>query len=922
MSNIETRNLARRIRNLERQALASKQPTLGFSTIDDGTLTAVDVDGNLVMMIGNQFDGTYTSSSVTGPNPPTPSIPEVQGVEGGVLITWDGLYADPDDVSPMDWARVDVVISDAASDDFIATPPKAAFVSPRGGSFFYKTSDLNEVFVALVARSQSGKHSDPSVIGSSFPLPIELAPTDDEVPDKPVATTRPFAIAALEVVVVPPDENAVGGSQDDDMVYEYYIWEGPSVGAYDATSLAVSSPVATARIANLPDGTKLTPLIEYTTAVIARDGDGPSAASDPMITTPRAASNDEISAEYGYFGDIEANQIKSGFLDAVIALVGRLDLDGGSWIDRTGIHILNPDTGEEVITLPSNSDLAQILADLYATSLTVYDKLTIQGSINEISKASRLLLAGGTSAPGSPLSTLISWEQIDTGITTSDGPSTYGLVNRSTFWVSTFALFGASQLISLDATTGARTVLADLADGFHAVGGVTYLGGKYYVLGRIFDPGDADDGKWYVLKLNGTTFVEESRWRWGSFVGFTQPDWDPAIGNDGTKLLISRTVGIDLLISEYNTDGTGGVAHTCTGVSLSSPIRSVQYGTFDLGGSYYIVQPESASPVVLTTSYAASSTRSWPLAESRPVRGLGWDGSAFWSLERDRGTLHKYNPNAVWTSSADGTWWPAYAWFDSDTAGTGTGPSAPHAGDTTGQHETPISPRKKVTMTKRAWLTVTAPSIPDAGGNDDPDSVRFYLAKGSTDPGSSGMYRVATPSAGTRSYKFTAAPPTSGTNPPTSNNFPAATPAKIVNKASETLIDGDDTPKATSTTAATFTANGSTPAGSTCSLIMEDRGDRVTFEVTVTWSSTIGTAPYEITVPWLFATRYARFDATIRSASATYPVIAEVNDSGMAKLLIRRWPGADGTLVNVSATTPVTIASGFTLVVTGTAFKQ
>ena len=155
--------LARKLADLERTVRSMSGPQLAYSSIEDGAVREYDDQGNLVGQTGRQYDGTHTSSSLGGPPPPRPSTPVAQDAVGGVLIGWDGLYAGGE-VSPMDWARIDVAVGLPGFDP-IAVPPVGAITSPRGGLLFVKTGQ-GDYEVALIARSQSGKASTPSSVAT------------------------------------------------------------------------------------------------------------------------------------------------------------------------------------------------------------------------------------------------------------------------------------------------------------------------------------------------------------------------------------------------------------------------------------------------------------------------------------------------------------------------------------------------------------------------------------------------------------------------------------------------------------------------------------------------------------------------------------------------------------------------------------
>ena len=171
--NRQSETLARRLRNLERQALAAKQPTLGYSSIDDGAITSVDQDGQIQMVIGKQFDGTQAPTVTTGPPPPQPSAPTLQPVLGGVRVHWDGTYV-AGEVSPMDWARTTIHATPegGAFDPLQASQIVGFFASATGGDVGVALEGYDAHDIRLVSWSLAGKFSVEStaVTGSAMQI--------------------------------------------------------------------------------------------------------------------------------------------------------------------------------------------------------------------------------------------------------------------------------------------------------------------------------------------------------------------------------------------------------------------------------------------------------------------------------------------------------------------------------------------------------------------------------------------------------------------------------------------------------------------------------------------------------------------------------------------------------------------------------
>jgi hypothetical protein len=171
MGNSETRALARRLAALEKWRLQSKQPNLGFSTVEGGALQVTDDDDSIKLIIGQQFDETRTVAIFNGPIPPMPSTPVCDSVPGGFRVRWDGYFVD-NALCPMDFQRVEVHSSDDPEFSALtADTLKNTFETPRGSEVFVATtSSGNTQYVRLVTRSQSGVVSVPSP-------PVEVIPS-------------------------------------------------------------------------------------------------------------------------------------------------------------------------------------------------------------------------------------------------------------------------------------------------------------------------------------------------------------------------------------------------------------------------------------------------------------------------------------------------------------------------------------------------------------------------------------------------------------------------------------------------------------------------------------------------------------------------------------------------------------------------
>ncbi|MFC7860687.1 hypothetical protein ACFQ9D_11955 [Arthrobacter koreensis] len=173
--------LASRMVKLERRVdgLATG-PQLGYSTIEDGKIEERDAEGNLVSIIGKQYDGTHGAVVVSGPVPPRPSAPQAGGGPGLLNYAWDGIFAnavtgEPDKTvpAPMDFARVEVHASRVSGFSAVTADTLIGTIeSPRGSSNSV-VAEAGTWYLVLVARALSGKASMQSLETSAV---VQAAP--------------------------------------------------------------------------------------------------------------------------------------------------------------------------------------------------------------------------------------------------------------------------------------------------------------------------------------------------------------------------------------------------------------------------------------------------------------------------------------------------------------------------------------------------------------------------------------------------------------------------------------------------------------------------------------------------------------------------------------------------------------------------
>jgi hypothetical protein len=170
---------------------------------------------------------------------------------------------------------------------------------------------------------------------------------------------------------------------------------------------------------------------------------------------------------------------------------------------------------------------------------------------------------------------------------------------------------------------------------------------------------------------------------------------------------------------------TSNVTSNVTGVVGSAGIQGIYFGQADgLGGAdRWVLRCGSNknSIRVFSTAGTEQTSHAFESAETNvsTPRGFTWDGDFFIEPGASSDVLHSYGEP---TTGVSQQFWLAFTWADSDATG--------------GTHETALSPRATITLKNRRVLILTWPTIPDAGGTDDPNAVRVYMKANATDPGS------------------------------------------------------------------------------------------------------------------------------------------------------------------------------------------
>lgn len=782
-----TNELGRRLTALEKRiSKGVSQPQLANSSIENGAVTAFDVDGNRTLVVGRQWDGTYASNAENGPVPPTPSNPIVTDGTESLVIRWDGLFVGGA-IIPMDFLRVDIHVGAVIGFTPSHSNRVGSIVAPAGGEVTVGLT-FGTYYIKLVAWTVAGSVSVAStgVMGDSWPVTVT---TDGFPPSAPTGLDTTPGIEFIQL-------RWTGVVNADPVEYDIYastttgFTPGPT-NFLDTTANPQYIVKRLPGVAPAPGDPDLRELLfdtSYYFKVIARDADGSSSASTQAV-------GNIFQIPSGYFGAdvIGAREVISGsftgeeFAGEVFIGSQFKTAASGQRVEWgvNGISGYRSDNTRRFNVPTNDSEDIFLDAQIVARGLQVTGGASFEGTQNEITKDATLNLSTGVTSPTGQPQMAVDYEMLrpDTVTQYTGALGTFALtpseVSSMAFRSGKVNLYQLHNLGTrvwrFNAITGAYDSHDDFAD--------------WYFFGEVWVPWSGSGISIRQWNVNGQYYVSN-----GSVHNTYTPlnsGRRPNIGTDGTNIFIAEATTANRLNIGYRTSLNPVNAQplpaatttllTNTSESYSETIFQVVYGTFDGGTARYAVSGTGGS-LFNTRSFSAAGNWLDEAFESptSSKRAFAYDGTNFWHYGAD-GFLYKHT-TTNWPGTVSSTWWGRLTL--ADTAGT--------------THETPPGPPRSIVMKRRSRLKVTLPPVPYNGGPEDPNAWGFYAAVSPTlanaEPANTGRWLQQYVPAGTGTFT-TSSLATTGSNPPTVNNFPGATPGMIRNPTDTLQISGDGTVK-------------------------------------------------------------------------------------------------------------------------------
>ena len=449
---------------------------------------------------------------------------------------------------------------------------------------------------------------------------------------------------------------------------------------------------------------------------------------------------DDIYTQNAFLGKVKADQIEAGEgLLTELTVQGGLKMNVSALVPngtmrlnpRDGLVVDHPDGRQSYIKADGTG--SQFIGDAILDNLTLNGEMNLAGLNMKLSGELRAM--DGITAPSVPLSVASTYpvntyhadQWWDGTGPTRDKTTAYfrGLCDDyagGAYIAGRRGVFGTpyADIVWGNKNDSAGFIEEALPSGWAPVGGVTRMGTTYYTLSCAMNMTTAvlNYAVWRVHKIAAGGTVT------GSFdvshAGASNRL--PAIGNDGTNLLIllsttSNSIYLRTCLPTFTgtLGGTGqfllGTAGIWTGSTPTGIIRTFANGPTGL--DRYYVSSENGISYSHTTAGTRMNAENFPLAAG-DSRGMFIDSidGRIRSLHSD-GRIYSY----TWLS---GSWDLGHSWYGTDR------PLVPGPG-TSGVAETPV---KRITVTPARFATwVVSISQKPPGTNADPlsaNAARIY----------------------------------------------------------------------------------------------------------------------------------------------------------------------------------------------------
>ena len=486
-----------------------------------------------------------------------------------------------------------------------------------------------------------------------------------------------------------------------------------------------------------------------------------------LIPADQILTAGSITATSGVIASLDAGVITSGEVSANLVLAGAID-------------ILDAD-GDVATSL--NPDGSKFTGEVQATQV-VADTLKVTGTM-DAGSGSTLTLASAITAPGGTPTVTNTWTSIQLkNAAGASQPVTNLCQDGSGYWYSVIG----SELVKFNSGGtyhSAQALTLDHPTDCTVVGGKTFVlfnddwrdyGIDRHVDFDIQEIGGAGLNIDPVLNADGwdceVTIDTVTRWFPSGTIKYH--GYAVRLGNDGTNVVVAYVSATGYETFKAYSPTTGALVYTKTNSTKwtttgEKDLWCAASGNFDLGAQYFITGI-AGTGLFRYTKYSDQTNQpnnEFAQAATNTV-AVGYDASGFWSAS-DAGKIYRHDGVSWVDAGSTKAHQFGYTFYDSNATG--------------GTHETELGPKGTVSVKKRARLAVSVPSWTAGAAPDGVDRVRIY---GGVSGGTLTLQATLTG----KSTTLTAID-TGSAAAPTSNTFPAGSPAKIQSAAGALSMSGD-----------------------------------------------------------------------------------------------------------------------------------
>lgn len=421
----------------------------------------------------------------------------------------------------------------------------------------------------------------------------------------------------------------------------------------------------------------------------------------------------EIASDYAYLGNVSADQITSGLIEAEVTVAGTLAtaLEGQRVVmDSEGFRMLDAN-GDALVDMPNNPGArASFRGDAYINHLTVESLTTLTES--ELAQSATFTLNTSPQPPGQPpqISAMYapwfgSWGNRNfsdhRGLAVDD---MYGDI-----WTWNDREGRIERYTPNGSLYGTYNFNTSTKNGYAQVAITTSPGQKLWVM--AWHRGvDAWIIERYSITAHASTINRDREWYWNhdsnTWAFFRRPalGWDYATN----RLIVAKARSSDNRMRFYEHSYANAAELTYHGVVTGQADYAVQpagvvKGDFGWGiGQCYVIgnEPKTTDWEVFRASDGVlMDDHSWPSGQSAGKVGIYWDGVQFKSLDKT-GRTFNYEEGNSWVGAPYRDWTFAYTWAENVAGGA----------------ETTRSPMAVFNVPKKARLKISTPPMPATGG--------------------------------------------------------------------------------------------------------------------------------------------------------------------------------------------------------------